>query len=148
MNIYFAGAITGGREFARYQQLIVRSLKKLGHKILSEHVHSDELQRKFRKKAEKSKNYHSYISKHDKQLIMKADLVVAECSQGSLGTGFEICYAAYILKIPVIALRFEKASGRASSTIFGDSSKLINPYVYNDKNLEQILTEALKKFTA
>lgn len=144
MNIYFAGSITGGRDFDKYQLLIVDILKSKGHKILSEHVSNFELQKKFRAKATKSGNFAEYISSHNKKLMHKADAVVAECSQGSLGTGFEICYSAYVLKIPVICLRFEKAPGIASSTIFGDDSKLILPYTYNDKNLEEILLKAFK----
>ncbi|MDO8486908.1 MAG: nucleoside 2-deoxyribosyltransferase [Candidatus Curtissbacteria bacterium] len=144
MNIYFAGSITGGRDFEKYQHKIVYILKSFGHKVLSEHVSNFELQKKFRAKATKSGKFFKYISGHDKKLIYKADAIVAECSQGSLGTGFEICYGAYVLKIPVICLRFEKAPGIASSTIFGDDSKLIRAFLYNDKNLEEILQKALK----
>lgn len=144
LKIYFAGAVTGGRDFEKYQQKIVRFLKLHGHKILSDHVSDFELQKKFRQKAENSGNYAFYISNHNKKLMHKADLFVAECSQGSLGTGFEVCYAAYVLNVPVICLRHNNAfGGKPSATIFGDSSKLIKSYFYNDKNLKSILEKAL-----
>ena len=148
MKIYFAAAVTGGRTFEEYNLEIINILKSQGHRILSEHVANWKLQLAFRKKAEASKNSFKYISVHNKRLMEKSEVFVAECSQGSLGTGFEICYGAYFLKKPVIALRHEKAEGRASSTIFGDSSKLIKPYFYNDKNLEEVLKRALLKITS
>lgn len=144
MKIYFAGAVTGGRNFEKYQHKIVDILKSSGHKILSEHVSNWDMQQEFRMEAEKSGNFAKYISVHNKHLMHKADVMVAECSQGSLGVGFEVCYGAYVLKIPVICLRYEKAfSGRPSATIFGDNSKLIRPYFYSEKNLEDILKKAL-----
>lgn len=146
LKIYFAGSITGGRDFEKYQHKSVDILKSLGHKVLSEHVSNWDLQKIFREKAEKSGNFAKYISTHNKRLMHKADVMVAECSQGSLGVGFEVCYGAYVLKIPVICLRYEKAfGGRPSATIFGDDSKLIAPYFYNEKNLVEILKKALSK---
>lgn len=144
LKIYFAGSVTGGRSFEKYQHRIVEILKRLGHQVLSEHVSNFDLQNELRLEAEKSGNFARFISSHNKKLMHKAEVVVAECSQGSLGTGFEVCYGAYVLKIPVICLRWEKAKGRSSSTIFGDPSKLIKPYFYNDKNLEEVLLKALQ----
>jgi hypothetical protein len=143
VKVYFAGSITGGREFVRYQLEIVRLLKEKGYKVLTEHVSDDKLQKKLRAKAKLSKDYFSYISKHDRKLIDKADMVVAECSKASLGVGFEICYAAYYLKIPVIVLGHKSVKKRFSPIIFGDSSNFIKPYMYNDKNLEKVLSAAL-----
>ncbi|MCR4324272.1 MAG: nucleoside 2-deoxyribosyltransferase [Candidatus Curtissbacteria bacterium] len=145
MKIYFAAAVTGGRDYEDYNKDIAKILTGLGHNILSEHVVGFELQKVFRKKAEASGNFSKYISSHNKKLMDRADVIVAECSQGSLGTGFEICYCAYVRKIPAICLRHEKAPGKASSTIFGDSSRLIKSYFYNDKNLEEVLTKAIGK---
>lgn len=143
LRVYFAGSITGGRDFEKYYWKIANLLKQWGHQILTEHVVDFKLQQKLRQKAQKSVNYFSFIAKHNKNLMHQADLLIAECSQGSLGTGFEICYAAYVLQIPVITLRYQKASGRASATIFGDDSGLIYPYFYNDRNIEEVLEKAL-----
>jgi len=144
VKVYFAGSITGGREFVQYQLKIVRLLKENGYKVLTEHVSDDKLQKKLRARARLSKDYFAYISKHDRKLIDKADMVVAECSKASLGVGFEICYAAYHLKIPVIVLGHKSVKKRFSPIIFGDSSRLIKPYLYDDKNLEEVLIKALK----
>lgn len=145
LRIYFAGSISGGRDFEEYQIKIVDLLKSYGYKILTEHVSSGDLQKKLRQKAKRSTNYFRYIARHDRRLINRADLLVAECSQPSLGVGFEVCYAAYKLEIPVIVLGHEKARKRFSAMVFGDSSKLIRPYFYNDKNLEKVLQKALTK---
>lgn len=143
MKIYFAGSIAGGREYAKYQQEIVFLSKKLRYKVFSEHVSSDKLQKVLKEKAKNSNNFYEYISRHERGLMKKADLVVAECSQPSLGTGFEICFAAYVLMVPVIALRYKNAKGRSSATVFGDDSKLISCYYYDDRNLEKVLGEAI-----
>ena len=144
MRVYFAGSITGGRDFEKYQQVIVNFLKLKGHVILTEHVSDNKLQREVRAKARGSNNYYRFISVHDRLRMNKAQLLVAECSQASLGVGFEICYATYVLKIPVIALCHVKVKKKISPIIFGDTSKLIKPYFYNDKNIEEILENALK----
>ena len=105
LKVYFAGSIAGGRDFQKYQAKIVGLLEREGHEILTEHVSNNSLVKDLRNKAEASGNLFRYIAVHDRKRIKKADLLVAECSQASLGVGFEICYAAYLLKIPVIALR-------------------------------------------
>jgi nucleoside 2-deoxyribosyltransferase len=144
LKVYFAASVTGGRDYEDYNLEIAKILTDLGHKILTEHVVDFRLQKLLRKKAEGSRNFYSFISSHNKKLMHKADIMVAECSQGSLGTGFEICYEAYVLKIPVICLRHKRARGKASSTIFGEKSKLIKHYYYLDKDLEKVLIGAIK----
>ncbi len=145
MKVHFAAAVTGGRDFEEYHPKIVSILESMGHKILSEHVVDFNKQKEFRALAEKSGDSSKYISSHNKKLMHKADLFVAECSQASLGTGFEVCYGAYVLKKPVIALRYKKAKGRASSTIFGDKSSFIKGYYYSDKGLKQALEKAVEE---
>lgn len=145
LKIYFAGSITGGRDYEGYQQRIVKFLKLKGHIILTEHVSDNKLQRQVRSKAMDSKDFYRYISVHDRYRMNKAELLVAECSQASLGVGFEICYAAYVKRIPVIVLCHAKAKKKISPMIFGDTSRLIKPYFYNDKSLEEILVKSLEK---
>lgn len=146
MKIYFAGSITGGRDFEKYQQQIVNLLKLKGYIILTEHVSNNKLQKEVRSKARDSDDFYRFISVHDRKRMNKAELLVAECSQASLGVGFEICYASYVTKIPVVALCHVKAKKKISPIIFGDTSKLIRPYFYNEKNLEEILEKALQRY--
>lgn len=145
IKVYFAAAVSGGRDFEKYFPEIVAVLENLGMKILSEHVVDFKKQQEFRMLAENAKDFYKYISVHNKKLMHRADLFVAECSQGSLGTGFEICYAAYVLKVPVVCLRHKKAKGKASSTIYGDNSKLIRPYYYSDRDIQSVLEKAVKE---
>lgn len=146
LKIYFAGSITGGREFEKYQQEIVNLLKLEGRIILTEHVSNNELQKEVRSRARDSDDFYRFISVHDRKRMNKAELLVAECSQASLGVGFEICYAAFVRKIPVVALCHIKAKKKISPIIFGDASRLITPYFYGDKDLQEVLLKAIKSW--
>ncbi|HID70898.1 MAG TPA: nucleoside 2-deoxyribosyltransferase [Desulfobacterales bacterium] len=114
MNIYFAGAIRGGREDAELYSSLIQLLKTYGT-VLTEHVGDSTLLDKELFLSEKE------IFERDMQWLDLADLLIAEVSTPSLGVGYELAVAEK-LKIPCYCL-FRKKHGRALSAMIDG-----NPY--------------------
>jgi len=109
-TIYFSGSITGGRGDLALYRAFVDALEKEGHRVLAgavaaEHVGSsgEELPRR-------------EVFERDLQWLDESDLVVAEVTTPSHGVGYEIAYARWQRKVPVIAL----TRRRCSAMIAGD----------------------------
>ncbi len=111
INIYFAGAIRGGRNDAATYQIIVRLLSGYGT-VLTEHVGDEILLLEEKALAE------SEIFTRDMQWLSMADLLVAEVSTPSLGVGYELAMAEN-LNIPVLCL-FRKKNKALSAMIAGN----------------------------
>ena len=113
MKIYFAGAIRGGREDAKFYFNIIHYLEKFGV-VLTEHVGSTELS----EKGELSQTDYD-IFQRDLSWLQSADVVVAEVSTPSLGVGYELGVAEK-LKIPVLCLYRSIRGKRLSAMINGN----------------------------
>ena len=85
MKIYFAGSIRGGRQDAELYRKVIAALKEK-HQVLTEHVGNLSLST-VEDKGDKA------IYEQDMAWLRESDLVVAECTQVSLGVGYELAYA-------------------------------------------------------
>lgn len=85
MKIYFAGSIRGGRQDAELYRKVITALKEK-HQVLTEHVGNLSLSTT-EDKGDKA------IYEQDMAWLREIDLVVAECTQVSLGVGYELAYA-------------------------------------------------------
>ena len=85
MRIYFAGSIRGGRQDAELYRKVITALKEK-HQVLTEHVGNLSLSTT-EDKGDKA------IYEQDMAWLRESDLVVAECTQVSLGVGYELAYA-------------------------------------------------------
>ena len=85
MKIYFAGSIRGGRQDAELYRKVISVLKEK-HQVLTEHVGDLSLST-VEDKGDKA------IYEQDMAWLRESDLVVAECTQVSLGVGYELAYA-------------------------------------------------------
>lgn len=85
MKIYFAGSIRGGRQDAELYRKVIAALKEK-HLVLTEHVGDLSLST-VEDKGDKA------IYEQDMAWLRESDLVVAECTQVSLGVGYELAYA-------------------------------------------------------
>lgn len=83
MNIYFAGSIRGGRKDQNIYFEIIKYLQKYG-KVLTEHVANPNTTSLGEKISEEK------IFKRDIEWLEKADVVVAEVTNPSLGVGYEL----------------------------------------------------------
>ena len=85
MKVYFAGSIRGGRQDAELYRKVITALKEK-HQVLTEHVGNLSLSTT-EDKGDKA------IYEQDMAWLRESDLVVAECTQVSLGVGYELAYA-------------------------------------------------------
>jgi len=126
MKIYFASAIANSTHELRLED---EKLKRL-------------IQEKF--------HIHEYLGfnpslnaktvfLHDKEQIDKSDLIIAECSNPSLGVGYEIGYALSLGK-KVIALAKESAT--VSKMIEGNPKITFFRYQNADDAMVKVLKEA------
>lgn len=87
MNIYFAGSIRSGRQKAYDYQKMINHFEENGHIVLTKHVGDPNL-------PQQGENIPlEEIFERDTKWIEEADLVFADITVGSIGVGYEVCYA-------------------------------------------------------
>ena len=97
MKIYFACAITGGREFEPVYQAVVRALMEDCHVVLTAHL--AETGASTREAAMESQE----VYRRDIAWVRECDVLIAEVSMPSHGVGYEIGFSLGLGK-PVLAL--------------------------------------------
>ena len=122
MIIYCAGPIKGDTTYQNSYQEIINFIDTLGHTALAE------LNGKFNSTIPLTDNQ---IFKRDIKWIDGSDLMVAEISGPSLGVGFEIAYALFKKKIPVLALASKEVK-KLSAMITGCDSELLTLERYGE----------------
>jgi 2'-deoxynucleoside 5'-phosphate N-hydrolase len=120
MNIYFAGAIRGGRNDAELYLSLIQYLNTYGT-VLTEHVGDEELLAQEHSLPEED------IFRRDLRWLADADLVIAEVSTPSLGVGYELAVAEQ-MDIPCFCLFRKQDSLRLSAMIGGNPFYQITPY--------------------
>ena len=138
MKIYFAAAISAGREYAEVYREIVARLKELGHEVLTEHVADPDVLRKEKNIAPRE------VYERDIRLLHKADLLLAEISKPSTGVGYEIAFALAHGK-PVLAVYLKGL--RMTKMITGNPDANLSVFAYESANqLLSALPELLQAF--
>jgi nucleoside 2-deoxyribosyltransferase len=97
MNIYFACAITGGREFEPVYQAIVNALLQDGHVVPTAALTKSGVA------DDEGALAPRYVYARDVKWLQKCNVLIAEVSVPSHGVGYEIGYALNANK-PVICL--------------------------------------------
>ena len=131
-NIYFSGSITGGRDDVALYRRMVDALEKDGHRVLAGAVASEQIGDGGETLAL------SEIFARDLRWLDESDLVVAEVSTPSHGVGYEIAYARWARRIPVIALYRRGRTKRCSAMISGDPGICFVEYEDLDAALESL----------
>lgn len=135
MNIYFAGAIRGGRVDREWYAHIIPIVKKYG-KVFTEH----EGNIRFNRGGEEMVNIpDEEIYSRDLQWISEADAVVSEVTTPSLGVGYELRVAEDLGK-RVLCLYREQDNRHLSPIIGGNTKFRISPYVTLE-DVDKILSE-------
>jgi len=136
MIIYCAGAIRGEATYRKYYNEIIDHVEAEGHTAL----------------AEFNNKYSASVPLTDKQ-IYKRDIkwidscrfMIAETSGSSTGVGFEISYAIFIKKIPVLALCHSEVK-KLSAMLSGCDSGLITIEKYsNSEEMKKIINEYINR---
>ena len=132
MKIYFAGSIRGGRVDVGLYHRIIEFLKQ-NHTVLTEHVGDLNLQ-------ESTTDQEIYAQ--DTAWLREADVVIAECSNPSLGVGYELAYAERYGK--TVHIFYNKGRGGLSAMLTGDSYFVIHPYA-DEEEIFEVLEGIVQK---
>ena len=127
-NVYFAGSIRGGRADAALYQQIIQYIQRTD-KVLTEHVGDLNLAAKEQGIKDRA------IYEQDTAWLRECDLVIAECTQPSLGVGYELAYAERYAK-PVHI--FYRKGGNLSAMLTGDKYFQLHPYEQEDELLVEV----------
>lgn len=127
MKIYFAGSISGGRDYQEIYLEIINYLKTKG-KVLTEHIANSNLS-----SYGETNLTGEEIYTRDIEWIKESDVLVAEVTQVSLGVGYELGFAEGIGK-KIICLYREKEGKRLSAMISGNKNFKVIIY----KELEEV----------
>ena len=138
MNIYFAGAIRGGRSDAELYLSIIQLLKTYGT-VLTEHVGNEDLL------SEEQFLSEGAIFKRDMQWLAEADVVIAEVSTPSLGVGYELA-AAEQKNIPCFCL-FRKEKDKNLSAMIGGNSFFQLVSYHDFPEVKAIISSLMQQFS-
>jgi nucleoside 2-deoxyribosyltransferase len=136
-TIYFSGSITGGREDIALYGRMIDALEADGHRVLAGAVAAEQITDGGEALAL------GEIFSRDIRWLNESDVVVAEVSTPSHGVGYEIAYARYVRRIPVIALYRRGRTKRCSAMISGDPGIRLLEYEDVEAVLES-LREAVR----
>jgi len=130
MIIYCAGPIKGDTKFQGNYKDIVRIVESMEHTALAE----------FSSKIPSTMLLNDkQIYTRDKKWIDGSKIMIAEVSGPSLGVGFEISYALFVKKIPVLAVYDEKAESVSSMILGCSEPNLQVKKYYNKEDLERTI---------
>lgn len=132
-TIYFSGSISGGRGDVGLYRKLVAALENDGHRVIAGAVAAEHVGDGGERLAMRE------IFERDLAWLDQADLVVAEISTPSLGVGYEIAYARYHRKIPVICLYRPAWTKRCSAMIAGDPGIELIEYAQNEDVIPRLL---------
>ena len=136
MIIYCAGPIKGDTTFQKFYLEIINFVESEGHTPLTElgveHTRTNPLT-------------DIQIYKRDLKWIDGSNIMIAEVSGPSLGVGFEIAYALYHKKMPVLALANNRVEN-VSAMITGCDSNLLTVAKYVEvEELKEIIRLYIKE---
>jgi 2'-deoxynucleoside 5'-phosphate N-hydrolase len=130
MIIYCAGPIEGDTTFQENYKEIIQIVETLGHTALAEF--SSKLPTLILLSE-------SQIYTRDIKWIDGSKLMIAEVSGPSLGVGFEISYALFERKIPVLAVYNDKVKNVSAMITGCNNPKLSVKKYYNADDLTRII---------
>ena len=139
-KIYFAGSIRGGRADAALYARMIDFMKEKGHAVLTEHVGHPELNL-----LEQGKDRDGEIYAQDTGWLRESELLIAECTNPSLGVGYELAYAERFGK--PCYLFYNKTRTQLSAMLTGDPYFSIFPYETEDElfaALERVISDVLE----
>jgi hypothetical protein len=130
-KIYFACAITAGRDYAHVYPTIVDYIKDAGMHVLSE-MFADQSVKSSQGIGMKQGMTPAEIWEWDLNWVTEADAIIAEISHPSLGVGYEIAKAHELGK-PVLALYHTRPGHKPSSMIVGSPNVTLFEYAAIDE---------------
>lgn len=133
-KIYFAGSFRGGRDDAALYQRIIRHIAETD-RVLTEHIGSTDIE------ADEKDMTDSDIYRQDTTWLRECDMVIAECTNASLGVGYEMAFAESLSK--PVHIFYDSRRTRLSAMLAGDPYFHIHPYS-DEAELFRRLTDILR----
>ena len=133
-KIYFAGSIRGGRDDAALYQRIIRHIAGTD-RVLTEHIGSTDIE------ADEKDLTDSDIYRQDTAWLRECDMVIAECTNASLGVGYEMAFAESLSK--PVHIFYDSRRTKLSAMLAGDPYFHIHPYS-DEAELFRRLTDILR----
>ena len=118
-KVYFAGSIRGGRADAELYSQLIAHIKKTAV-VLTEHIGDLSLS------LLEDERHDKEIYRQDTAWLHECDLVIAECTNPSLGVGYELAYAQNLGKPCHILYR--RSQTNLSAMISGTDYFVLHPY--------------------
>lgn len=119
-KVYFAGSIRGGRADAKLYADMIEFIKRTD-RVLTEHIGDLSLSA-----LEGEFDRDRMIYEQDTAWIRECDMLIAECTNPSLGVGYELCFAEKLGKPCFVFYNRERCS--LSAMIKGDVYFGLCPY--------------------
>lgn len=119
-KIYFAGSIRGGRDDQQLYAEIIDEIKKTDI-VLTEHIGISSINVK-----ETTDKNEQQIYEQDTSWLKECDMVIAECTNPSLGVGYELAFAEKLGK-PVYIF-YNHSRTQLSAMLKGNPCFHIFPY--------------------
>lgn len=138
MKVYFGASITFDRSMLPVYRSIVKTLKELGHEVLSEHVVDPKLVPGAGLTADQ-------LFQKETKAIEKADVMVAEVTSPSWGTAFLMEHALGANK-PVLALFYQEVEQPLPLMIKGHPELYVEHY--DEDSVRTVLEKALSHFAS
>lgn len=128
-KIYFAGSIRGGRNDQHLYADLINEIKKTDI-VLTEHIGISNINVK-----ETTDKNEKQIYEQDTSWLKECDMVIAECTNPSLGVGYELAFAEKIGK-PVYIF-YDHSRTQLSAMLKGDSYF----HIYSYKTKEELFAQ-------
>jgi dTMP kinase len=138
MRVYFGASITQGRKYLKQSRLIVKTVKQLGHQVISEYVVDPRLKIGLGLSPEK-------LFERETKQVGKSDLMVAEVTLPSWGTSFLMNHALKHKK-PVLALYYKENNRKLSMMVRGHPDLYVESY--DEDGLKSLLTHYFHFFAS
>lgn len=131
-KVYFAGSIRGGRDDAALYADLIAFINQRAV-VLTEHIGDQKINLK-----ELGREGDAYIYERDTAWIRECDLLIAECTNASLGVGYELSYAEKYNK--PCHLLYRRSRSQLSAMLTGDPYFYIYPYETREEAFQIIST--------
>jgi hypothetical protein len=138
-KVYFSGSISGGRADAELYSRIIAHIKKTD-RVLTEHIGDVHYTTANRTLKDEQATY-----EQDTEWLRECDLVIAECTQPSLGVGYEMAYAEQLGKPTYVFYRPSRS--HLSAMISGDPFFRVLAYD-TEEEIEREIDKILRGDTA
>ncbi|MBR0416383.1 MAG: nucleoside 2-deoxyribosyltransferase [Firmicutes bacterium] len=126
MKVYFAGSIRGGRSDAALYHRIIEYIKKTAP-VLTEHVGNMDLQ---------EMTTPEEIYAQDMAWLRESDVLIAECTNPSLGVGYELAAGEKLGK--PCHIFYDRNRTVLSAMLSGDPYFILHPYEKEEEIYPQI----------